>query len=257
MISYRPRVIPCLLLKHGGLVKTIKFDKPNYLGDPINAVKIFNEKMVDELCIMDIEASVKGCGPDFSLLSDIATEAFMPLSYGGGITTIEEIRELFRIGLEKVILNTAFVKHPEIVKEAVSIAGSQSIVVSIDAKKNLTGRYTAFINDGKEKTSISPVELAVLAEKQGAGELIINSIDRDGKMQGYDLELIKNVTNAVEIPVVACGGAGNMQDIKSVLIEANVHAAAAGSMFVYYGKKKAVLINYPSENEFLQEGIYR
>lgn len=257
MISYRPRVIPCLLLKQGGLVKTVKFDNPNYLGDPINAVKIFNEKMVDELCLMDIEASAKGCGPDFSLLSDIATEAFMPLSYGGGVTNIEQIRELFRIGFEKVIINTAFARNPNLIKEAVAIAGSQSIAAAIDARRSFTGKYRAYACDGKEKLLYSPIELAKLAEKQGAGELIINSIDCDGKMLGYDLTLVKSISDAVEIPVVACGGAGNLQDIRRVLTEANAHAAAAGSMFVYYGKKKAVLINYPSEEEFLQEGIYQ
>lgn len=251
----RPRLIPSLLLHNGGLVKTIKFQNGNYLGDPINAVKIFNEKGVDELCLLDIDASKEGSGPDFELLTEIASEAFMPLSYGGGITNMEEIHKLFYIGFEKVIINTAFVQNPQLVTEAAAKFGSQSIVVGIDVKKNLLQKYDCYIKDGTEKVKKSPEELAMKAENVGAGELFLNSIDRDGTMNGYDLNLVEQVAQAVSIPVIACGGAASIRDFSSVL-GAGAHAAAAGSMFVYFGKKKAVLIHAPSEQECIDEGIY-
>lgn len=257
MIQKRPRIIPVLLLSNQGLVKTIKFKKPNYLGDPINAVKIFNEKEVDELCLLDIEASKTGQTPDFDFLTDIASEAFMPLSYGGGIRTIDEIQRLFKIGFEKVVLNTSFVENPMLISQAAELVGSQSVVVSIDAKVSFLGKYNVFIKGGNEKSVYTPVEAAKEAERLGAGELIINSIDNDGTMQGYDNKLIKMVTDAVKIPVIACGGAGAIHDLKEIIYESNAHAAAAGSMFVYYGRKKAVLINFPTEEEFVKEGIYR
>ncbi|MBH1942055.1 imidazole glycerol phosphate synthase subunit HisF [Mobilitalea sibirica] len=252
----RPRVIPCLLLKDQGLVKTIKFTSPNYLGDPINAVKIFNEKGVDELCLLDITASREGKGPDFDFLLSIATEAFMPMSYGGGITSFEQIKKLFYIGFEKVILNTALIRNPSLISEASKYVGKQSIVASIDVKTELLGKKYCYILDGTERIKINPIDLAKNAEQLGAGEILINSINNDGTMQGYDIELIKQVSNSVSIPVIACGGASNVTDIKRVLTEGEAHAAAAGSMFVYFGKKKAVLINFPSEQEFIAEGVY-
>lgn len=252
----RPRIIPCLLIKNQGLVKTIKFRNPNYLGDPINAVRIFNEKEVDELCLLDIEASKNSVHPDFDFLEKISAEAFMPLSYGGGITCMDDIKHIFHIGFEKVILNTEFAKRPQFVEEAVNYAGSQSITVSIDAKKNFFGRYSAFTNDGTVKVDAEPQALAKMAENRGAGEILINSIDKDGTMQGYDMELVKRVAQCVAIPVIACGGAGSIDDIKKVLTEGKAHAAAAGSMFVYYGKKKAVLINTPTEKELYEKGIF-
>ena len=257
MIKLRPRIIPCLLLADGALVKTIKFRKPNYLGDPINAVKIFNEKEVDELCLMDICASKQGMKPDFELLTNIASEAFMPLSYGGGITCIEEIQTLFKIGFEKVIINTCFIDNPNLLVEAVKLAGSQSIVVSIDVKETLLSKYVTYIAGGTKKTNRSPIEVAKMAEQLGAGEIIINSIDRDGMMQGYDIKLVKSIAETVNIPVVACGGAGKVSDLRQVIYEGNDHAASAGSLFVYYGKKKAVLINFPTEDEFIKEGVYK
>ena len=252
----RPRIIPCLLLKEQGLVKTIQFSSPNYLGDPINAVRIFNEKEVDELCVLDIEASKNKQSPDFEFLKNIANEAFMPLSYGGGISSLEEIKHIFHIGFEKVVLNTAFIENPELIREAVKYAGSQSVVVSIDAKKKMIHGYLCYTKDGTIKLNMEPHILAQTAEKMGAGELLINSIDRDGTIRGYDLELIKNITKSVNIPVVACGGAGTLDDLKRVLNEGKAHAAAAGSMFVYYGRKKAVLINMPSEKDFYDKGIF-
>jgi len=257
MIYNRPRIIPVLLMADQGLVKTIKFSSRNYLGDPINAVKIFNEKEVDELCLLDIEASRKRKEPDFDYLAEIASEAFMPLSYGGGITKLEEIQYLFKIGFEKIVLNTSFVNNPSLIKNAVKIVGSQSIVVSIDAKQNIFGKYNIYISGGQEKTTFSPIEAARKAEELGAGEIIINSIDNDGLMQGYDWKLVRMVSDAVKVPVVACGGAGSVSDMKRVIYNENAHAAAAGSLFVYYGRKKAVLINFPKEEEFVKEGIYQ
>lgn len=257
MYKSRPRVIPVLLLANEGIVKTIKFKNPTYLGDPINAVKIFNEKEVDELCLLDIEATRLGKEPNFEWLKDIASEAFMPLSYGGGITRIEQIKTLFKIGFEKVVINSSAVRNPSLIKEASDIAGAQSIVVSIDAKKNLLGKYVVVIGDGQQKTELSPIELAKSVERLGAGEIIINSIDNDGVMQGYDGKLIKSITEAVNIPVVALGGAGNLEHIRSSIYDNGAHAAAAGSLFVYYGAKKAVLINYPQEGEFVSNNIYQ
>lgn len=253
---FRPRIIPCLLIDHESMVKTVHFEKPRYLGDIINAVRIFNNKGVDELSILDISASKEKSGPDFSLLADIASEAFMPLSYGGGITSTEEISRLFSIGYEKAILNTSFIRNPEMVREAVRLAGSQSIVVSIDAKADVFGRYSCYAADGTEKVGRTPADLASYAQELGAGEILLNSISHDGEMKGYDIKLVKSVTGAVTIPVIACGGCGSIQDLKQVILEGGAHAAAAGSFFVYYGRNRAVLITAPTEQEFLDAGIY-
>ncbi len=253
----RPRIIPCLLLYNQGLVKTIKFSTPNYLGDPINAVKIFNQIGVDELCLLDITASREGKGPDFDLLTSIASEAFMPTSYGGGITTIDQMKQIFYIGFEKVILNTSLIKNPDLITNASRAFGAQSIVASIDVKTELFGKMYCYICDGTEKVKISPVELAKRAEQLGAGEILLNAIHCDGLMQGYDINLVNQVSNSVNIPVIACGGAKDLTDIRRVLTNGQAHAAAAGSMFVYFGKKKAVLINFPSEKELIDEGVYK
>jgi cyclase len=253
----RPRLIPCLLITGmRDLVKTIKFKNPRYLGDPINAVKIFNEKGVDELCILDITASSEKRGPQMDYIRDVASEAFMPLSYGGGITSLEEIQQIFHMGYEKVVLNTAFYREPGLITKAAHYAGSQSIVVSIDVKTELLGKKNCYICDGKEKTGKDPVMLAKQAEALGAGEILLNSISRDGTMQGYDLELVKSVAEAVSIPVIACGGAGEVLDFKKVLSEGKAHAAAAGSLFVYYGEENAVLINFPEESILINSGIF-
>lgn len=252
----RPRIIPSLLLQDGGLVKTQKFDKPRYLGDPVNAVKIFNNKGVDELCILDIGAPRTGSEPDYDLLHDIATEAFMPLSYGGGVHSLEQIQRLFAIGYEKVILNTALVESTDLVREAVDYAGSQSIVASIDVKTSILGRSACYIRGGREKTAFSPIKLAQMAQELGVGEILLNDIDRDGQMKGYNLSLVRSVADAVSVPVIACGGCGSLDDLKAVLEEGHAHAAAAGSFFVYYGRNKAILITSPTEEEYLQCGIY-
>jgi cyclase len=253
---YRPRLIPCLTIKNRGLVKTTKFSNPRYLGDPINAVKIFNGKGVDEMCILDITATSENRGPDFEYLKDIASEAFMPLSYGGGITKLSEIEKLFYIGYEKAVINTAFLTDKELIKSAVNLAGSQSIVISIDVKNEILGKRACYINDGTIKIKESPIEQAKRAEAFGAGEILLNSMTHDGMMQGYDIELIKQITDAVSIPVIACGGAKDIYDFKKAISEGGAHAAAAGSMFVYYGKQKAVLITAPDEKDLLAAGIY-
>ncbi len=250
----RPRVIPTLLIDDGNLVKTKRFGSSVYLGDPINAIKIFNEKCVDELCIMDIGASKRKMSPNFDMLCDMTSEAFMPLSYGGGITSIDEIRHLFRIGFEKVIINTAFVRNNELIHTAASMFGSQSIICAIDYRKTYMG-YKCYIEDGTKKTRIHPAELAKNAEIVGAGEVLLYCIDNDGMQKGYDIDLIKKIAPEISIPLIACGGANNLSDLKCAF-DAGASAVAAGSMFVFYGKKQAVLINYPEEKELINAGIY-
>lgn len=252
----RPRIIPVLLVDDRDLIKTVQFDKRTYLGDPVNAVKIFNRKGIDELSVLDIGATKNGREPDFELLKDIASEAFMPLSCGGGITSTEQVHELLAIGYEKVVINTGLVRKPELIAQSAKVFGSQSIVASIDVKKTETG-YKCVIEDGNEIVNATPGELAQKAENLGAGEIIINSVDNDGMMQGYDIELVKNIVESVKIPVTAIGGAGGIQDLKKVLHEGHAHAAAGGSMFVYYGRLKAVLITAPSEEELTRAGIYK
>ena len=251
----RPRIIPVLLIDDRDLFKTVQFGERTYLGDVVNAVKIFNRKGIDELSILDIGATRNHREPDFELLKDIASEAFMPLSYGGGITNLEQIHKLLAIGYEKVVINSGLITHPSVVREAVARYGSQSIVASIDAKKVEDG-YKCAICDGQQLIDKTPLELTLDAEQMGCGEIIINSIDNDGMMQGYDLELVKTISEAVKVPVIAIGGAGGIGDLKKVIQGAGAHAAAGGSMFVYYGRLKAVLITAPSEKELTEAGIY-
>ena len=251
----RPRIIPVLLMDDRDLLKTVNFKDRTYLGDPVNAVKIFNRKGIDELAILDIGATRNHREPDFEILKDIASEAFMPLACGGGITSVEQVHELLAIGYEKVIINTGLVRNPSLIQKSAELFGSQSIVASIDAKL-VNGQYKCYISDGTELVDQSPVEMAIEAERLGAGEIIINSIDRDGMMQGYDTELVRRVVDSVKVPVIALGGAGGIKDLKTVLDEGHAHAAAGGSMFVYYGRLKAVLITAPNEDELRQVGIY-
>lgn len=252
----RPRIIPTLLIDDRDLIKTVQFGKRTYLGDPVNAVKIFNRKGIDELSVLDIGATKNNREPDFELLKDIAIEAFMPLSYGGGIKTIDQVHDLLAIGYEKVVINTGLIKNPDLIKKSAEMFGSQSIVASIDAKK-YGERYKCCISDGTEAIDKMPIVLAKEAERLGAGEIIINSIDQDGMMSGYDIELVKSVVDAVKVPVIAIGGAGGIKDLKNVLENGHAHAAAGGSMFVYYGRLKAVLITAPSEDELTDAGIYK
>lgn len=245
----KTRVIPCILLKNSGLVKTVKFDKPKYLGDPINIVKIFNDKEVDELIFLDITSSKENRGPNYNVISDIASECFMPLSYGGGIKSIDEILKLLKIGVEKISLNSATVDNPELVREAASLFGSSAIIVSIDVKKNLFGKHEVYTCGGSYNTKIDPVTHAKNMQNLGAGEILINSIDRDGMMNGYDIKLIEMVSTAVDIPVIACGGAGKLEHFRDAIETGKASAVAAGSMFVYQGPHRAVLISYPSQSE--------
>lgn len=252
----RPRIIPCLSIMNRDLVKTTKFSNPRYIGDPVNSVKIFNKKYVDELCILDISATKEGKGPDFEFLKEIANEAFMPLSYGGGIKSLSDIEKIFYIGYEKVVINSEFVLHPNLISEAVKSAGSQSIVVSIDYKRDYFNNYSCYIKSGMDKVKKSPVEMAKLAEDLGAGEILLSSISDDGMMKGYDIQMIKQVSDAVNIPIVAYGGAGSVDDFAEALQIGKAHAVAASSIFIFYGKKKAVLITVPDEKEYVDKSIY-
>lgn len=245
----RPRVIPALLLKGQGLVKTVKFKEPKYLGDPINIVRIFNDKEVDELVLLDITATPENRGPQFDLLKNITSEAFIPLAYGGGIRSMDDVRKLLSIGIEKLIMNTSSVENASLIRETADHAGSQAVVASIDVKKNFLGKYEVFIRCGQKKTGLDPVKHAVDMEKMGAGEIIINSIDRDGTMQGYDLDLVRKVADSVHVPVVACGGAGNLSHVSEVIKQGHASAAAAGSIFVFQGPLRGVLISYPTPKE--------
>lgn len=245
----KPRVIPALLLKGQGLFKTVKFKKPKYLGDPINIVRIFNDKEVDEIVLLDISATPENRGPQFDLLKNITSEAFIPLAYGGGIRSMEDVHKLLSIGIEKLIMNTSAVENTSIIRETADHAGSQAVVISIDVKKNFLGKYEVFTRCGQKKTGLDPVNHAVEMEKLGVGEILINSIDRDGTMQGYDIELVRRVADAVRVPVVACGGAGNLSHISNVIRQGHASAAAAGSLFVFQGSLRGVLISYPTQKE--------
>jgi cyclase len=245
----RTRVIPVLLLKERSLVKGHKFKNHKYVGDPINTVKIFNEKEVDEMVFLDISATNENRGPDFNLLADIASEAFMPFAYGGGVKTVKQVEQLFSIGVEKVIINTAAFLDSNMVKEAVKVAGSQSVVVSMDVKMSLFGSYEVYINNGKTKTKLDPVSYAKQIQYYGVGELIVCSIDREGTGKGYDIKLLEIVSNAVDIPVIGLGGAGCLQDFADAKNKTVVSGLAAGDFFVFHGKHKAVLITYPQYSE--------
>jgi len=243
------RIIPVLLIKDGGLVKSVQFKKYKYVGDPINAVKIFNEKEVDEIVILDISASKEKREPNMEIISDIASEAFMPLAYGGGITTIEQVKNILYQGVEKVVFNTSALFNEKLITECATTFGSSSTVVSIDVKKNIFGKYKVYANSGNKNTGLDVIGFAQKMQNIGAGELFLNSIDRDGTYKGYDLELIKMVSEKVDIPVIACGGASNEDDLVKAIKQGGASASAAGSLFVFQGTHKAVLINYPIWNE--------
>lgn len=248
----RIRIIPILLLSDGGLVKTIKFSKDKYIGDPINAVKIFNQKEVDELVLLDISATRNGTSPNFLEIKEIVSEAFMPVGYGGGISKMSHIEQLFNIGVEKVIFNSAIFTHRNLIEEAVNIYGSQSIVASLDVKKDIWGNYKVYSSSGKKKQNLTLDSCIKLIQEIGFGELVINNIDRDGTMLGYDVELIEKVSGMLNIPVVAVGGAGTISDFVKA-IKAGASAIAAGSMFVFQGVHKAVLISYITADQLERE----
>lgn len=252
----RKRVIPILLLQGSGLVKTKKFKDPVYLGDPINIVKIFNEKEVDEIAILDINATKENREPNFDYIAEIVSEAFVPLSYGGGITTTLQIERLLKIGIEKVSLNTSAFENSTLVKDAVSIAGASSIIGSMDVKRNIWGKYTVYTHCGGCNTNVDPEEYAKTLENLGVGEILLNNISLDGTMGGYDKELIERISKQVSVPIIPCGGAGSVNDLIDILLLDHVSAAAAGSIFVFQGKHKAVLITYPAHKD-IQERLVK
>lgn len=245
----KTRVIPVLLLRGKGLVKTVKFKDPKYIGDPINSVRIFNEKEVDELVFLDITATPEGRGPDFELLADIAGEAFMPMAYGGGISSLDQVQRIFGLGFEKVVIDTAAYGSPQLIREAAAIYGSQSIVGCVDVRRTLLGRYELYSHAGKRQQPVGLVDHVVALEQLGIGEIIVNAVDRDGTQSGYDLKLIKQVSSVVSVPVVACGGASGIDDFVSAVKDGGASAVAAGSLFVFVGPHRAVLINYPDRAE--------
>lgn len=239
------RVIPCLLLRRAALVKTIRFKQPSYVGDPLNTVRIFNEKEVDEIVFLDITATVESRPPPLELIAEISRECFMPFGYGGGIRSVEDVRQVLATGAEKAIINTAAWKNPNLIKEAAARFGSQSIVVSMDVKRSFFGKPQVFVAAARENTGEDPVTYARRMEELGAGEILLTSVDREGTFSGYDVELVRQITRTVGIPVVAHGGAGQLEHVRQVVREGEASAAAAGSLFVFQGAHRAVLINYP------------
>lgn len=255
-----PRIIPCLLVKDKGLVKTVNFKAPKYVGDPINAVRIFNEKQVDELVVLDIDATVEKRQPDFKMIANLAAECRMPLCYGGGIKTVEEAKRIFGLGVEKIALSSAAIQDPTLVTRIAEQVGSQSVIVVLDVKKKMFGgKYEVYIKNGKVGTGKNPVELAMQFESLGAGEIVLNSIDHDGMMDGYDLSLVEKVRNAITLPMTVLGGAGSLDDIGTLIQKHGIIGASAGSLFVFKGVYKAVLINYPNgiEKDELIKKNYR
>lgn len=246
----RPRIIPCLLVHNGGLVKTVRFADPKYVGDPINAVRIFNEKEVDELIVADIDATALGREPNYALIANLAAECRMPLCYAGGVKTPEQVERIISLGVEKVALSSAAIQAPELIAESARRVGNQSIVVVLDVKKiGLLRRYELFTHNGTRATGLSPLEFARMAESLGAGEILVNSIDHDGVMKGYDHTLIDQIREAISLPLSVLGGAGSLSDIQDLIRRHGIIGAAAGSLFVFKGKFRAVLIQYPTREE--------
>lgn len=246
----RIRTIPVLLIHKGGLYKSVQFKSHQYVGDPINAVKIFNDKGADELAIIDIDASRNNRTPDIDKIADIASEAFMPLSYGGGITRLEQAQDLFYNGIEKLIINKSALTKPNLMSNIAERYGSQAIVASIDVKKNFWGKYRVYADNGSKDTGLDPIEFAIQCEKNGAGEILLNSIDKDGTYKGYDTDILSKIAASVSIPVIACGGAGSTDDFVKAVKDGHASAVAAGSFFVFQRPHNAVLISYPDENFF-------
>lgn len=251
----RPRIIPCLLVRNKGLVKTVKFGPSKYVGDPINAVKIFNEKEADELIVLDIDATANVVPPDFVMIQKLAAECRMPLCYGGGVTTVEQAKRIIGLGVEKVAISAAALADPKLISAIAAEIGSQSVVVVLDVKKSFFGKYEVYTHNGQKRTGRTPVEVAQEAEKLGAGEIVINSIDNDGQMKGYDLDLATKVREAIHLPMSVLGGAGSLADIGRLVSTCGVVGASAGSLFVFKGTYRAVLINYPDQAQ--KEDIVR
>jgi cyclase len=248
MSTLRPRVIPCLQLRNRSLVKTRRFRDPVYLGDPVNAVKIFNDKEADELIVLDITATAEGRAPNFEFIAEFASECFMPLAYGGGITSPEHVARLFAIGIEKAVINTAAFDS-DLVTRAARDFGSQSIVVSMDVKKGLLGGHEVYVRSGTQRTRLDPVAYARRMEEAGAGELFVNFIDLEGTQSGYNTEVLAEVTAAARIPVIGCGGAGTLEHMRAAFTETGVAALAAATMFCLHGKLRAPLISFPTPEE--------
>jgi cyclase len=244
----KTRVMPVLLLRGQGLVKTVKFRNPKYIGDPINAVRIFNEKEVDELVFLDISATPEGRGPNYELLADIAGEAFMPMAYGGGVTSVEQVRKIFALGFEKVIINTSAYDNLNLISDASEIFGVQSIVGCVDVRRTFLGRYELCSNSARKRERIEFGDHLAELVRAGAGEILVNSVDRDGTMSGFDLKLLREVSGRVGVPVIACGGAGSVEDLALAVEQGHASAVAAGSLFVFMGPHRAVMINYPERH---------
>jgi cyclase len=244
----KTRVIPVLLLRNGGLVKTRAFREPKYVGDPINAIRIFNDKEVDELVLLDITATRERREPPFAAIADVASECFMPLAYGGGITSLEHARRIMKLGVEKIVLNTVAWREPKVLSDASREFGAQAVVASVDVRRKTFGRYEVFVENAIRPTGIDPVDYARRMQELGAGEIFLNAVDRDGTMRGYDLELVAKVAEALGVPLIACGGAGKVEDFAAA-VRKGADAVAAGSMFVFHGPHRAVLITYPTPAE--------
>jgi imidazole glycerol-phosphate synthase subunit HisF len=244
----RPRIIPCLLIQNDGLVKTVQFGKPKYVGDPLNAVRIFNEKEVDELMVLDIDATSRGREPDYARIGALAAECRMPLCYGGGVKTVDQVERIVSLGAEKVAVSSAAVTNPQLVSRMAEVVGSQSVVIVLDVKR-ARGGYEVWTHNGTRPTGKSPVELARSVERLGAGEIVVNDIDNDGLMKGYDLALVQAIYDAVKLPVTALGGAGSLRDVGELIARFGTIGAAAGSIFVFKGAYRAVLISYPARAE--------
>ncbi|WP_281661971.1 AglZ/HisF2 family acetamidino modification protein [Microvirgula aerodenitrificans] len=244
-----PRIIPCLLLDGNGLVKTRKFKDPTYVGDPINTIKIFNDKHVDELVFLDIAASREGKEPNYALLEKLASECFMPLCYGGGVRDASQARRIIGLGIEKVSVNSAAIESSALVGAIAAELGASSTVVAVDVRRNWLGRYRVYNAACRKLTDLDPVAHVAALVKAGAGEVLINDVDADGEQKGYDLGLVRVISGAVEVPVIACGGAGSLADMRSAIHDGGASAAAAGSLFVFKGPHRAVLISYPSQEQ--------
>lgn len=246
----RPRIIPCLLVKNGGLVKTVNFATPKYVGDPINAVRIFNEKEADELIVLDIDATAQGREPNYRMIEALASECRMPLCYGGGIKTVDQVVKIIALGVEKVAVSSAFLNDLQLVRKMADRVGTQSVVAVLDVRsKGNSGKYEVFTHNGKIATGKCPIQLACQLAQNGVGEVVINSIDRDGVMKGFEIPLLQGIRRAIDIPFTALGGAGSLKDIEGVISELGIVGVSAGSLFVFKGIFRAVLINYPAPTE--------
>lgn len=252
----RTRVIPALLVRDGCLVKTVRFGKFSYVGDPCNTVRIFNELAVDELLVLDISKDRAERGPNLKLIADLADECFMPLGYGGGIRSLADARAVFATGIEKVVINTAAAGRPQVISEIAAVYGNQAVIVSIDVKKGLLGKRTVWTAEARRNTGLDPVEWAIQVARLGAGEILLTSVEREGTWEGFDVDLLRKVADAVQVPVIAHGGAGSLQDIGEAVAKGGASAVALGSMVVFQKRGMGVLVNFP-DTKALDNAISR